>query len=305
MPTQYYSAIIGSRNHFAEFLNTGTGKNKIYRLFENSGVGHCAVITVYVEYVGSGTGKCAILRAFENAGIGRNRIAESDSNTYVLYLSDDLSTLFDSSYAEFTAASYLTAALAADKTYYMALRTRNKFGIETANITPTIIAIDAGGDEVSVPPSNADNITLSAAAGGLVNIKAEYSSRQDQDPADTWLIYLTTNGDDPDPDTDTPIEETMFFEGGVAFLKYTTGEMTDGLTVKAIIRTRNSGATDYDSDDDTIYSVTTDTDGPSAVDPSVINADDSYAHAQNSAMVSQSGVFEFEIPTEDGNEYLS
>jgi len=82
--------------------------------------------------------------------------------------------------------------------------------------------------------------------------------------ADTWLIYVTDDGGDPDPELDTPTEVAMATDQRLArFLDWTSGSYDDGDTIKVLVRTRRSGTPDVDSTNTTIYSVEANTDPPS------------------------------------------
>src|SRR5690349_1299822 len=88
-------------------------------------------------------------------------------------------------------------------------------------------------------PSEVTNASLTSAAAG----PASTSSGQ----ADTFLIYLTADGSDPDPDLDTPTEVEMTKADGIARLDFTSDAFSEGTTVKVIVRTRRSGTPNVDS----------------------------------------------------------
>lgn len=161
--------------------------------------------------------------------------------------------------------SHQTAALPPDATYFFVSRVRDKYGLISQNIDSTRIEIDAGGDEVEVSPSAPEEPTLEPGAAGIVTVGALYQSFLDGDnAADTWLIYLTSDGSTPDPDVDTPIEVVMVFAGGLARLAYDSEAFSDGATIKVIIRTRRTGAAD--SINVNVLTTTASTSGSTAID---------------------------------------
>ena len=72
--------------------------------------------------------------------------------------------------------------------------------------------------------------------------------------ADTWLLYLTTDGSSPDLTgavTDSSAVGTL--ADGLVRVQF-TGTASAGQTVKAVVRTRRAGTPNVDSENTTIVS---------------------------------------------------
>lgn len=204
---------------------------------------------------------------------GRHRRADNGAE-YRVYKGEDAAP-------DFTASAFATGSslpittgtitlpgAGLTKTINLVTRYRNDYGLESQNTLPETFVIDENGDLVATPPSEAMQVSLSPAAAGAVRLQAQYFADADGiNAADTWLIYLTSDGSDPDPSTDTPTEVAMNVADGIASLDWTSSTFSHGATIKVILRTRRSGSPDVDSESVTILSTTASTAGPSAADP--------------------------------------
>lgn len=204
---------------------------------------------------------------------GMFRIADNDIERYELFVGTNAQPDFNGSPTEtFTSLPYTTTmSFTAGNTYYLVTQKRNKHNLVTDYRKTTVLTIDAGGNEQINPPSNPEVTTWEAAAGGAFYLEAVYFYNGDSEDqqADTWLLYITTNGVDPDPSTDTPVEVAMSVQNGefadmAELLRYTTSTFAHGTTGKIIVRTRRSGTPDVDSNSLTVYTATATTAGPSA-----------------------------------------
>jgi len=201
---------------------------------------------------------------------GDFRISDAGAQ-YELYRGVDTNAdLTAAAWETFSSLPHTSAALAASHTYYFVLRYLNNYGLTSQNSEEWSVEVDAAGAGV-YRPSNAENITIVPAAAGAVRIRADYFYNKDVAAyrADNFLVYLTSDGSSPL--LQSPTEVAMVMVDGNAKLDYTSGTYADGLTIKTVVRTRNSGSPDVDSDDTTVYSTTSDTDGPSVVDPGSIH----------------------------------
>ncbi len=107
--------------------------------------------------------------------------------------------------------------------------------------------------------------SLTERAGGVPRIKATYSSGVEPAgvAADTWAIWFTMNGVDPDPDVDAADStETMVFNDGVASLQTDLGAQANATDVRMIVRSRRLAAS-ADSPNTSILQLTIATAGPS------------------------------------------
>jgi len=303
MPVIFYS-LRGTSDYRKKHMGQIQGHYSIYNKYTGQVQGRYAIIDVYEKYTGEIKGHYAILRKYEGEIKGRYRSAQDAVDLYELYRGVDAMPDFDAApWETFASFPHETAALDASHVYYFVLRKRNKYGVLSENTTPTIITIDAGGDQITNAPSNADHIELVQVAEMSANVSAIYNSRQDDDPADTWLLYLTDSGANPNPAVDSPYEIPMAFEGGSSWLDYDYGPKPDGVTVKAIIRTRVSGYSDADSDDSTIYSLAITDDAPPEIEAFIMN-DDIYGNAQVGSISALGLNFDFESDL-DGIEYIT
>lgn len=147
---------------------------------------------------------------------------------------------------------------------------RNKYNLLSLNRTPKRFELDGSGNLVAVSPGAPLQVAIAAGAGGTFEITTGYDYLADGyvdagtpgNAADTWLVYLTTGGGDPDPSVDVPVEVPMSRKDGLAHLSYTSGSVGHGVTGKVIVRTRRSGSPDVDSRNSDIFEATSSTSGP-------------------------------------------
>jgi len=155
----YTGILRGAKRNLRKYIDTLTGHFKIYNTFENQMKGHFAIIQVYVAYLNEMSGRFSVLREFTNQMSGRYRVANDSDDQYELYrgvgVEPDLTA---APWETFSSLPHESAALAANNDYYFVTRKRNKYGIISQNIISTLIRIDAGGDQITNPPSNAENI---------------------------------------------------------------------------------------------------------------------------------------------------
>ena len=205
---------------------------------------------------------------YENHLRDQHRIAEDALAGLELFRASggDEPDLDGSAWETFAALPHETAALTYPEVWKFVLARRNKYGMLSQNRKSWRVELDGAGDEVAIKPSAPTNIAIAAAAAGNFRITAEYDHRGDGDnAADTWAIFLTTDGGDPDPDVDTPIEVAMGQKAGRSILDYTSSiPAAHGYTGKVIVRARRAGSPDVDSSNATIYSATSSTAGPDA-----------------------------------------
>lgn len=187
---------------------------------------------------------------------GFYRVSDDSLEGYHLYRGVDAEPdLSAAAWETFSDLSHVTAFLDYGHIYYFVLRYRNKYGLFSENVKSWVYAF---GEEI--PPSAPEEINLSAGAAGVVNLTALYESAPDgTNAADTWLIYLTSDGGAPDPDTDTPTEVAMAFSGGIARLDWTSSAFADATTIRVLLRTSRTGGAE--STNTTDSSVETSTGG--------------------------------------------
>lgn len=205
---------------------------------------------------------------------GKHRITNTAIELYELYHGVGAPPDFTAAPAEtFSSLPHTTTlTLSVSNTHYLRVGLRNRFNLLTLEQKDTIITIDGSGNLVAVSPSDPHDTTIAPAASpaGAVRIKSFYDYETDGTTlaAVSWLVYLTSNGVDPDPDLDTPTVVTIAKVDGQAKLDWTSGGFADGLTIKALVRVRrvDAGPVNVDSTNTTIISTTSDTDGPAKPD---------------------------------------
>ena len=169
------------------------------------------------------------------------RVAKA-TDEYRLYRGVDAAPDFDAPAWQTFRTLPQSFALAPSHTYRLVLRRANLYGLESANLREWTITLDAGGAAVATPPSAPEGLAVAAAAGRTVLVTARYAYGLDgANQADKFLVYLTSNGVDPDPAVDTATPVTMRKADGFAKLKWTSPAYSEGATVKVLLRTRRSG----------------------------------------------------------------
>lgn len=206
--------------------------------------------------------------AVTGEAIGLYRVSSSLLARYELYRGVDGAAIdFDTPYQTSSLLPFSTAAQTPGHTYAYVVRRRNRYDLVSQNIAEWVVDVDGGGAVVPTPPS-APEFAVAAAAAGTVLVTAEYAYDVDGAAAgDTWLVYLRSDGTDPDPDIDTPATSAMRLADGVAKLSYTSAAFAEGATVKVLVRVRRSGTPDVDSTNADILTAIATLLGPAAVSP--------------------------------------
>jgi hypothetical protein len=265
----YTDFLLGQRGrHYilSSFELSQRGRHKVsYEPFESALRGRHSV---FKGFALSERGRYRMTIPCTLSARGMNRVANDALDRYGLFrgvnAEPDLSATA-SPWATSATLPITTSALSAGNTYYFVLRKQNRWGIWSQNVASFRLELDGSGNEVAIPPSDPTAIAIEPAAAGTARVSAFYDYAADGiNAADTWLIYLTSDGSDPDPLTDTPIEVPMVVNFGAAGLAYTTSAFSEGATVKVIVRTRRCGTPDVDSVGTDIYSTTVTLLGPAA-----------------------------------------
>lgn len=211
----------------------------------------------------------ALRLSVTGSAVGLYRAADPTLERYELYRGVDASPdLSGSPWATFASLPNTTAALTPGHTYRFVLRRRNRWDLLSRNVGETVVRVAANGSESPAPPSDPSDVLVEAAAAGTVRVRAEYAYLADgDDAADLFIVYVRSNGTNPDPATDTPVEVDAVRADGVAKLDYTTTAYAEGATVKVIVRTRRSGSPDVDSTGSTVHTATATLLGPAAPTP--------------------------------------
>lgn len=163
----------------------------------------------------------------------------------------------DTTSASLPFAHALTPPGAGTTVYKLLVRYVNKYGLSSVNLYNRRFDINNAGTDVTPSLTAPGNVTLTDTASAKLRLQAVYNPGVDTTPADTWRIYVTSDGTDPDPALDTPTEVTMltrnFFTGDY-LLDTTLGPYTFNDDVRVIVRSHIDG-TGTESTDDTIVQI--------------------------------------------------
>lgn len=206
------------------------------------------------------------MATYAASATGQYRIADDSLSGYLLYRGVDAQpNLAGAAWETFTTLPHESAALDVSHVYYFILRLRNAYGLLSQNTESWSVSVGADGNEVVTPPSAPQEISVTPAPNGAVTVSASYFYIEDAelDRATLFVVYLTSDGVDPNPATDTPEEVSFSLADGVGKLEWTSATFADNTTIKVLVRMRRvDGETDVDSTNTDIYSATTETDGP-------------------------------------------
>ncbi len=147
--------------------------------------------------------------------------------------------------------------------HYYVIRQRNDLGRWDQNIAVYTVELDDSDDYLVPRPQSPRELAVTATADNSVRVRSVYAGFEDgAAEADTWLIYYTSNGVDPNPDVDTPVEVTMKRATAYTFLDYELSGFSPGQTVKVLVRVKQTdGRSDLNT---TIVSTTSTATGPAA-----------------------------------------
>lgn len=209
---------------------------------------------------------------------GAGRIAEAGIEGYLFWWALGAEPDYENDPADEFSAT-LPVTLAEELTagvWYLAERFRNRYGIVGPPKQP-IETFEIAGDlsEAVARPSGPSLVQVRQWGAGGYRIDAQYVPDWDAIGyrATHWHVYVTLDGTDPDPATDTPTETAMQipadapFIGVVPYSLIVETEELEDTPVKVLVRTfreENEVAeiAEAESDNTTIYSTTLEYCGP-------------------------------------------
>lgn len=160
-----------------------------------------------------------------------------------------------------------TAELTDDATNYVSVDFRNEYGLVSETVVTQTITLASGAVTADAPSAPVLQ-SIDPAAAGKFRVQAVYYYLQDAaaQRGDQFLVYLSTDGSDPDPSVDTPTVVSATLAGdGLAVLDWTsTSGVAHGTVGKVLVRVRRSSDT-VDSASSVILSATAIATGPSSV----------------------------------------
>jgi hypothetical protein len=153
------------------------------------------------------------------------------------------------------------------KTINVTCRDQNAHGLIGLNTRYQTVVIDSSGNDVTPDLSDLLDVTLTNIAGGEVDLVASYDLGKDASPGDYARLYVTTDGTDPDPATDTPVDIALGVSNGLsanAVVEHVLGPYAYGTDVRVIARAYRSGDT-TESGSTTVLQATVNTEAPAGV----------------------------------------
>lgn len=128
------------------------------------------------------------------------------------------------------------------KVLHVVVRQRNKYGLASFNLMERVLTINSAGVEDLGPLTAPSGVAVYDGATGYLNVLATYTGEDDANPADTWEIYVGTDGVEPSPGVSAAAyTATMSFGFGRAGLnKLALGPYTAGATVRVIVTAKRA-----------------------------------------------------------------
>jgi len=206
---------------------------------------------------------------YNNAMPMRFNLRDTATEQYELYIGTggnepDLTAAPDEEGA-LPLSSVLTPPMSGIDTYRFVVRKRNAYNLLSLNTFSKAFQLDSNGDEVNTEVSEALGVTLSHIGSGKIRVKAYYSPSLDANPADTWVAYIRTNGTDPDPGVDTPVNIGAMADPdlmtGNVYLTYDTSAYDWNTDFRIILRPKRSSDNE-EATDSTVYQIDVDTGAP-------------------------------------------
>lgn len=196
-----------------------------------------------------------------NTSHGLYRIADDTMNRWEVHKGTDEEPDF-SSPSETSTDLPFVFNVGIDATYYIAVRKRNKYNLDSLNINTRELIVNADGDLMEPDPEGPAEVNIVPAANAKGYVEAIYYYDDDDKYAAThWAIFFTDDGSDPDPELDSPTVVAMTKANGKAVLKWTSPAADDGDTLKVLVRTRRTDDT-HESNNTDIHSCIANDDGP-------------------------------------------
>jgi hypothetical protein len=145
------------------------------------------------------------------AGCGQGGIWRAQNNIagYTVYVGSGVMPDFTQAPSAFSQSLPISVHLAppgmGTLTYYVVVRKRDHYGLESQNQNPTTLTIDSSGNLI-LPAVNAPQGFKASQIGvGMVRVSASYGGLGvDQYPATHWKVWAAT-GTPPNPAVDTPV----------------------------------------------------------------------------------------------------
>ena len=193
---------------------------------------------------------------------GLYRIEDTTVAGYELYVGEDDDPDFtatpDATASALPITYALTPPVAGNLSYNWVCRYRNQYGKLSQNYYQRTVTIDSAGDEVVATLAPPTDIVLSDAYGGEVFVEGIYNGSADDNLANFFRIYVTTDGTAPDPTTASPDYSVAMspYGGPVKTLSTRIGPYSYTDTIKVLTTAYKSTTTIAESVNTTATSFT-------------------------------------------------
>jgi len=217
---------------------------------------------INLSYVVDGVTYTNVLR-------GNYRIKDTSLALVKLWLGVDADPDFTTA-PDATAALFpsivITPPVSGISEYRIGCKYTNEYGITSHDTGYQSIWVNSSGAQVDAPITSPVDVSLENRQAGVAILQAKYRKTLDSTPADTWRIYYRTNGTDPDPAIDTPIE-ILLTDSTYSFpsqfdnsmqLRYAFATQAYNTDLRVIVRMYNSDTTD-ESINETVTQLTINT----------------------------------------------
>jgi len=226
-----------------EFVGMDRGVHHVQRTFAGHDRGAHGILSG--PFIGEERGMHYVWQAFEQHDRGDHRCLTAfqgeDRGLHAIHALGAPPDLTGVPTYTFSILPYETPAITGEGVHYFVLRRRNQWGLVSRNTWATLIELNADDDEIMRAPSEPAFVQISPIADGAVRVEAVYYYGADDDrQADQWLLYVTDDGGDPDPDVDEPIVIDMNKRDGAARLVWTSSEYDEDDVIKILVRTQRS-----------------------------------------------------------------
>lgn len=163
------------------------------------------------------------------------RVADTAFDIYELFVGENQSPDFEGAPRATSATLPFqwtpTPPSSGTKTLHIVVRRRNRYTLQSFNVYETIRVINTGSVEQLGPVSAPRDVVVYDDVSGYVKVIAKYLPSEDQNPADTWEVYIKI-GSDPvigvDPAVNIGTLATMITYANESVLQATIGPYTPG-----------------------------------------------------------------------------
>ncbi|KPK72133.1 MAG: hypothetical protein AMJ84_04870 [Acidithiobacillales bacterium SM23_46] len=218
---------------------------------------------VYERFASGAAGVYTANRAYL-AGASGNFLAKGIEQYELYHSLGDEPDLDGAPWETFESLPHETGAMTGEGVHYLVLRQRNALGVLSRNIFSQQVELDDEDSEIICRPSSPFQTAIVAGAASTAVLTSYYLYPIDETRAgDTWQVFVTSDGSDPDPEVDEPTEVAMQKRDGLAKLSLVLGPYAPAATIKAIVRVARS-ADDRADENSTIVSCVTTSTGPAA-----------------------------------------